>query len=120
MHWEHHPLAIAITEDFEGSICTGSVFFHAGTYYGFYAIRMRDWKQHLCLATSLDGVHFEKRLPNPFASPPAGYSPLHYRDPFVFWNEDDGLFHLSWPRRSWRTGPLPIAAGALRIWCPPI
>ena len=43
INWEHHPLAIPITEDREGSICTGSVFFHEGTYYGFYATRMRDW-----------------------------------------------------------------------------
>jgi hypothetical protein len=34
VHWKHHPLAIPITEEREGSICTGSVFFHKGTYYG--------------------------------------------------------------------------------------
>ena len=94
LHWEHHPLAIPITEEREGSICTGSAFFHEGTYYGFYATRMRDRTQHLSLATSHDGVRFEKTEPNPFASPPPGYDPVHYRDPFVFRDRGEGLFHM--------------------------
>ena len=94
IHWDHHPLAIPITAEHEGSICTGSVFFHKGMYYGFYATRMRDRTQHLSLATSQDGVHFEKIEPNPFASPPAGYDPFHYRDPVVFQDRGDGLFHM--------------------------
>jgi hypothetical protein len=94
VHWTHYPLAIPITADFEGSICTGSVFFHAGVYYGFYATRRRDWTQHLSLATSQDGVHFEKVPPNPLAMPAAGYNPTHYRDPVAFRDEQTGLFHL--------------------------
>jgi hypothetical protein len=94
VHWTHYPLAIPITHEREGSICTGSVFFHEGVYYGFYATRMRDWTQHLSLATSPDGVHFAKTEPNPFASPPAGYRSEDYRDPVVFQDEQTGLFHL--------------------------
>jgi sucrose-6-phosphate hydrolase SacC (GH32 family) len=94
VHWQHHPLAIPITEEREGSICTGSVFFHDGAYYGFYATRLRDYTQHLSLATSRDAVHFEKTQPNPFASPPPGYNPLDYRDPVVFQEAGTGLFHL--------------------------
>jgi cholera toxin transcriptional activator len=56
VHWTHYPLAIPITADFEGSICTGSVFFHDGVYYGFNATRRRDWTQHQSMATSQDGV----------------------------------------------------------------
>ena len=93
VHWTHHPLAIPITEDWEGSICTGSTFFHEGTYYGFYATRTRQRKQHLSLAVSQDGVNFRKTVPN-LASPPEGYSAYHYRDPFVFREEESGLFHL--------------------------
>lgn len=92
IHWEHHPLAIPITQDYEGSICTGSVFYQDGKYYGFYATRRRDWTQHLSLAVSDDGIHFSKVKPN-LASPPAGYDPVHYRDPVVF-QDGDGLFHL--------------------------
>jgi len=93
VHWTHHPMAIPITEDWEGSICTGSTFFHEGTYYGFYATRTRERKQHLSLAVSGDGVSFQKTVPN-LASPPEGYSPYHYRDPFAFREEKTGLFHL--------------------------
>ncbi len=94
IHWDHHPLAIGITEEREGSICTGSTFYHDGTFYGYYATRMLDRTQHLSLATSSDGIHFTKQLPNPFASPPQGYSPYDYRDPCVFRDEETGLFHL--------------------------
>jgi len=90
IHWKHHPLAIPITEDREGSICTGSVIFHQVKYYGFYATRLRDWRQQLSLATSLDGVHFEKTTPNPLAIPPDGYDIFHYRDPFVYRDHTEG------------------------------
>jgi beta-fructofuranosidase len=93
VHWEHHPLAIAIEEEWEGSICTGALFHHDELYYGFYATRKPDRTQHLGVAIGKDPVHLQKTLPNPFASPPAGYSPLHYRDPIVF-VDDTGLFHM--------------------------
>ena len=94
VRWTHHPLAIPITGDWEGSICTGSVLYARGLYHAFYATRVRDRTQHLSLATSRDGVHFEKVAPNPFASPPEGYSAFHYRDPFAFHDSRTGLYHL--------------------------
>ncbi len=112
IHWTHHPLAIGITEDGEGSICTGSTFFHDGTYYGFYATRRRDQTQHLSLATSADGIHFTKTRPNPLASPPDGYNPYHYRDPFVFRDEQTGQFHML--VTAWRDDyALPTLSGCL-------
>ena len=94
INWEHHPLAIGITSDWEGSICTGSTFFHDGRYYGFYATRRRDWSQHLSLAVSDDGVHFEKTEPNPLFTPPLGYKSEHFRDPFVFIDPDTDTWHM--------------------------
>lgn len=91
--WTHHPLALPVDEEWECSICTGSVFYHEGTYYAFYATRLRDWSEHLSLATSTDGITFEKTTPNPFASPPEGYS-RHYRDPYVFQDDETGRFHM--------------------------
>lgn len=93
VHWEHHPLALPISADWEGSICTGSVIYHAGVYHAFYAIRKRDYTQHLGHATSTDGIAFEKQEPNPFASPPAEYIPTEFRDPFVFAGSD-GQWHM--------------------------
>ena len=110
--WEHYPLAIPITEAHEGSICTGSVLFHAGVYYAFYATRMRDWTQHLSLATSMDGVHFTKQQPNPFASPPPGYDPVDYRDPCVFHSPADGRFHML-VTASLPAPPIPGRGGCL-------
>lgn len=94
IHWQHHPLALAIDEEFEKSICTGSIFYHEGTYYAFYATRLANWHQHLAWATSSDAIHFQKQQPNPLASPPAAYSPLHFRDPRPFQDPETGLFHL--------------------------
>ena len=94
VHWEHHPLALPIEHDWEGSICTGSIFWHEGLCYAFYATRRPDRDQHLCVATSADGIHFTKSPSNPFASPQVGYSPKDYRDPVVFRDEATGLFHL--------------------------
>jgi hypothetical protein len=93
-HWEQHPIAISCTEDWEGSICTGSVLHHNGLYYAFYATRKPDRTQHLSLATSTDGVHFQKTQPNPFASPGDAYSPLDYRDPFVYQDWKNRLFRM--------------------------
>lgn len=111
VHWEHQPMAIAITEEREGSICTGSVLFHAGAYYAFYATRMRDFTQHLGLAVSEDGIYFRKTEPNPFASPLPGYSRYHYRDPYAF-RDDAGRFHLL-VSASLETYPVPERGGCL-------
>ncbi len=93
MNWTEHPLAIPITRESEGSICTGSVFFHDKTYYGFYATRGMDRAEKLSLATSSDGIHFTKTEPNPFLAPGPQYT-KDFRDPFVFADEKSGLFHL--------------------------
>ncbi len=92
IHWVHHPLAIGIDEPWECSICTGSVFFHDGVFYAFYATRKNGWSEHLSLATGTDGITFTKTQPNPFASPPPGYGG-HFRDPFVF-QDAGGTFHM--------------------------
>jgi beta-fructofuranosidase len=93
VHWEHHGLAIPITHEREGSICTGSVFYHDGVYRAYYATRYPDWSEHLSLAVSTDGIHFEKTEPNPFASPGPEYA-KSFRDPHLFRDPETGLFHL--------------------------
>lgn len=93
INWIHHPLAIPITEEFEGSICTGSVTFHQGIYYAFYATREPNIGEYISFATSSDCINFEKAKPNPLASPEPPYRKGHYRDPNVFCDEQ-GIFHL--------------------------
>ncbi len=94
IHWEHHPLAVPITHGHEGSMCTGSVFYHDGVFRAYYATRMvADRSEHLSMAASDDGIHFEKTEPNPFASPGPEYT-KSFRDPNVFQDPDTGLFHM--------------------------
>ena len=103
VHWTHRPFVLAIDDQNEGSICTGSVLFHEGLYYAFYANRAVEYtlpdgtKKNvfglLGVATSEDGLHFEKRDPNPLFLLPEGYS-SSVRDPFVFQSPEDGRFYM--------------------------
>lgn len=92
IHWIHHPLAIPLSADWEGSICTGSVFFHDGIYHAYHGTRLTNWQQHLSHATSRDGIHFVKD-PHPVGIPPPGYSPNDYRDPYVYLDQT-GRFQM--------------------------
>lgn len=83
LHWTSYPPALSISEQWEGSICTGSVFYDKGTYYAFYATRMPDRKEHLALALSRDGIRFEKVLPSPFRGPETPFREGPNRDPHV-------------------------------------
>jgi hypothetical protein len=109
--WEEHPIALPIRDPREGSICTGSVFFHRGTYHAFYATRLPDWSQQLGLAISSDGVHFEKVLFD-LASPAPGYASEHYRDPVVFSDPATGEFHLL-ATALWERHPVAGRGGCL-------
>jgi hypothetical protein len=100
VHWERHPMALSLGEAGsydDGSICTGSLFEHEGTYYAFYAGRSRDSAgnkiETVCLATSPDAIHFTKHPGNPIIVPGPMYQPADFRDPNVFL-ADDGLFHM--------------------------
>ena len=101
--WKHQPFVLPISDQNEGSICTGSVFFHDGTYYAFYANRAVEYTLPsgetknvfglLCMAESRDGIHFEKQQPQPILTLPEGYG-AGTRDPVVFKSPDDGRFHM--------------------------
>ena len=92
VHWTRYPIALPIDHEWEGSICTGSIFFHNGLYYAHYATRMPDHSERLGVAVSRDGIHFTKTMPTPFAepAPPFLYGPN--RDPFVF--QEGAEFHM--------------------------
>lgn len=112
VHWEHHPLAIPLTDDWEASMCTGSVFFYDGLYRGYYASRKMDGTEHLSVAVSEDGIHFTKTEPRIFASPEGPYVSGPYRDPCVFRDEKTGLFHLL-ATAELKTPPIPGRGGCL-------
>ena len=86
--WTHYPVAVGIEEDWEKSICTGSVIADKGSFYAFYSTRVQDDKgvhEQLSYARSDDGGKtFVKQQPNPFYFPPEECVSRDFRDPKVF------------------------------------
>jgi len=114
--WKQEPVVLGIDEEWEKSICTGSIVYYKNQYYAFYATRLidKDGKvnEQLSYAISPDGIHFDKQKPNPFYTSAPGYSKRDFRDPKVFVDEKTGEFHLlvsSWQENS----VLQHAGGAL-------
>ena len=92
VHWTQYPMAIGIDDEAEGSICTGSVIFHEGIYYAFYAVRMCDGSPaKLTAALSQDGIHFQKSHRVFALQPP--YDGASARDPKVI-RDENGVFHM--------------------------
>ncbi|MBO7747181.1 glycosyl hydrolase [Paenibacillus sp. MWE-103] len=90
--WTHHPIAVGITGEDEGSICTGSVFRKDGTYYAFYAVRAVDGSPaRLTYAVSADGVRFGKS--DARIALPDRYTLASVRDPHVF-EDGGGRYHM--------------------------
>jgi hypothetical protein len=95
-NWKQYPIVLGIDEQWEKSICTGSVVFYKNKFYAFYATRLiHDGKvnEQLSYAISDDGIHFDKQKPNPFYTSATGYSKRNFRDPKVF-VDASGEFHL--------------------------
>ena len=96
IHWQHHPIALGIDEEWEKSICTGSVVAKDNMFYAFYATRLVDGGkvcERLSYATSQDALTYTKQLPNPFFTSAEGYSQRNFRDPKVT-IDSEGKFHL--------------------------
>lgn len=92
VHWQDHSIAVGIDEEWEGSICTGSLIEHEGKVYAFYAARMTDGSPaRLTYAVSEDCEHFKKS--GKYLSLAYPYEPTSARDPKVF-RDEDGLFHM--------------------------
>ena len=91
--WEIHPMAVEITEPYEGSICTGSWVKKDNTDYLFYTVRMANHSSApIRRSISKDGYHFEKD--NDFSIVLSSkYHGESARDPKVILS-DDGLYHM--------------------------
>ena len=95
--WKHYPVAVGIDEEWEKSICTGSVIADKGKFYAFYSTRVKDDKgvhEQLSYAMSEDGgKSFVKQHPNPFYYAPNECVSREFRDPKVFKDKED-VYHL--------------------------
>lgn len=106
-HWDQLPIAIAPSEPFElypydvqgmnYGIFTGSAAVDGDHIIVLYCGSSYDdagnLKQTICLATSEDGVHFEKYEGNPVIAEPPEDSGYDFRDPKL-WKRGDTWYAL--------------------------
>lgn len=96
VHWERAPIALAPSEWYdEGGCFSGSAVNNNGVLTLIYTGNVwlneeqTELKQHQCIATSKDGIHFEKDASNPVLSEPPFDCQGHIRDPKVWKRGDD-------------------------------
>ena len=91
--WDIHPMAVPITDESEGSICTGSWIKDGDKEYLYYTVRMgRGIPAPIRRSVSSDGYNFEKDKGFGFTVSDK-YHGASARDPKVIKGED-GLFHM--------------------------
>lgn len=99
--WEEHPTALYPGEDESepdaSGIWTGSAIYGEGKFHYFYtgySLKCK-YQQTICHATSEDGDVWVKDTKNPVIIPKTDeYEPLDWRDPYVFYNEDDKCYWI--------------------------
>jgi beta-fructofuranosidase len=99
VEWAEHPVAMEpgpVGAYDGGGIWTGSVVEHDGTYYLFYTGHHVGAAnpQTICLATSTDLETFTRVDGNPLVPPPAQFDAVDWRDPYVFFNEEEGCWWM--------------------------
>lgn len=84
-----------------GGIWTGSATIADGVWHIFYTGHGADQLQAVCHATSEDGVTWVKDPRNPISKPDADrFETKDWRDPFVFWNDEDQVWWMLVTARS--------------------
>ncbi|RKQ40922.1 glycoside hydrolase family 32 protein [Enterobacter sp. R1(2018)] len=121
VHWQHQPIALAPGNEWDRDGCfSGSAVDDNGVLSLIYTGHI--WlngqgddsaiRQVQCLATSRDGVHFEKQ--GVVLTPPEGF--MHFRDPKV-WQEDGSWWMVIGARDADDRGQVLLYRGAsLREW----
>lgn len=96
VNWERLPAALSPSEIYDkDGIYSGSAIVKEGILYLFYTgnviIDQNVKKSYQCLATSEDGIHFEKK--GPIIEHPEGYT-RHVRDPKVWLDEKETFWMI--------------------------
>ena len=95
VHWQELPTALYPGEGDEpdaSGVWTGSVIYGEGQYHAFYTgyCLTAEFQQTICHATSDDGITWTKDIASPVITPMTElYEKLDWRDPYVFYNEED-------------------------------
>lgn len=111
VHWTRLPTAIKPGDDDAdpdaSGVWTGAVVHGEGRWHAFYtgySLKAR-YRQTICHATSPDGVTWSKDPANPVLAPKTDeYEDQDWRDPYVYFNADDGKWWMILLARL-RTGP---------------
>lgn len=121
IHWQHEPIALAPGDDNDKDGCfSGSAVDDNGVLSLIYTGHV--WldgagnddaiREVQCLATSRDGIHFEKQ--GVILTPPEGI--MHFRDPKV-WREADTWWMVVGAKDPGNTGQILLYRGSsLREW----
>ena len=126
-HWHEHEAAVAPgTEGSHdgGGIWTGSVVEKEGTYYLFYTGQHvgAQHPQTICLARSKELTTFERYGNGPRIEPISGSEPVDWRDPYVFWNDQESRWWMLIAARldkgpKWRRGCIALATSTdVKSW----
>lgn len=101
INWKELPTALypgdKETDPDASGVWTGSVIYGEGKYHIFYTgySLACEYQQTICHAVSEDGITWEKDKANPVIKPMITlYEKLDWRDPYVFYNEEDGCYWI--------------------------
>ncbi|EFL9967725.1 glycoside hydrolase family 32 protein [Escherichia coli] len=121
LHWQHEPITLAPGDKYDRDGCfSGSAVDDDGVlsliYTGHICLDDRGndsiIREVQCLATSHDGIHFEKQ--GCVLTPPEGI--MHFRDPKV-WHEDGSWWMVIGARDASDNGQVLLYRGtSLRDW----
>lgn len=122
VHWEHLPIALAPSEDYDldkrGGCFSGSAVDDKGTLAIVYtgaATRNGKLIQSQCLATSTDGIIFEKYEGNPVIPESPEEGSIDFRDPKV-WKHDDKWYVVIGSCKDGKGKALLYYSDNLRKW----
>jgi beta-fructofuranosidase len=96
VHWEHLPIALAPTEEFERNGCfSGSAVDNNGTMTIIYTgnVNGPEKVQVQCVASSEDGIYFRKYVGNPIIDKFPEEGSKDFRDPKVWMHE--GVWYMA-------------------------
>lgn len=122
LHWEYLPIALAPSEAYDdhmkGGCFSGSAIEHEGRLYLIYTGATNEGNgvvQTQCVASSEDGIHFEKYEGNPVVKAPEGVPAWFFRDPKV-WKHEDVFYMVCGASRDGRGQALLYRSGDLLHW----
>jgi|GEM_PF-10112 len=91
VHWEHLPVALAPDQLYEKGCFSGSAIENGDELILYYTAHddSNKMKEVQCMATSKDGIHFEKKENNPIIKNISGEAAEDFRDPKVWKHGDE-------------------------------